>query len=161
MVSAPSLSASFMSKQNRSVLKSMRANFGWRAAQLTCHVCSCVLQVVPVWKCLRHAVRGSCRGTTRFREDFHENSHCKPPQGFLAFLFVGCSTRKLCWTTCRRILFATLTNLAAPSPPLETWPLAEMRSQSEASMPCSRATTVWCSFACSRHRCEQQEACPF
>ena len=36
----------FMSKQNRSVLKSMRSNFGWRAAQLTCHACSCVLQEV-------------------------------------------------------------------------------------------------------------------
>ena len=39
-------------------------------------------------------MRGSYRGTTRFREDFHENSHCKPPQGFLAFLSFGCSSRK-------------------------------------------------------------------
>ena len=34
-----------------------------------------------------------------------------------------------CWTSCRRIPFATLSNLAAPSPPLVTWPSSEMRSR--------------------------------
>ena len=57
-----------------------------------------------------------------------------------------------CWTSCRRIPFATLSNSAASSPPLVTWPLSEMRSRSEASMPCSRATTVSRPFACSRNR---------
>ena len=57
-----------------------------------------------------------------------------------------------CWTSCRRIPFATLSNSAAPSPPLVTWRMSEMRSRSEASMPCSRATTVSRPFACSRDR---------
>ena len=42
------------------------------------------------------AVRGNCRGTTRFREGFHENSHCKPPQCFLAFLSFGSLSRRHC-----------------------------------------------------------------
>jgi len=48
----------------------------------------------PVWHYRRHAIRGSCRETSRVHGGFHKKTTLQTPQSFLTFLSLGNPLRR-------------------------------------------------------------------